>query len=74
MDTALTRSVRELEDIRIDADPEQLRIVFSNLLLNAAQAMERRFTRMRDRDARETSRTSCVKSRSLMLMKSARCR
>ncbi len=29
------------EDTGIDADPEQLRIVFSNLLLNAAQAMER---------------------------------
>ncbi len=29
------------EDAAIDADPEQLRIVFANLLLNAAQAMER---------------------------------
>jgi PAS domain S-box-containing protein len=30
------------DDVSIDADAEQLRIVFSNLLLNAAQAMERR--------------------------------
>jgi PAS domain S-box-containing protein len=30
------------DDVLIDADAEQLRIVFSNLLLNAAQAMDRR--------------------------------
>jgi PAS domain S-box-containing protein len=32
----------EADDVLIDADAEQLRIVLSNLLLNAAQAMERR--------------------------------
>ncbi len=30
------------EDLAVDADAEQLRIVFANLLLNAAQAMDRR--------------------------------
>jgi len=32
----------EADDTVLDADPDQLRIVLSNLLLNAAQAMERR--------------------------------
>jgi PAS domain S-box-containing protein len=32
----------EADDTVLDADPDQLRLVLSNLLLNAAQAMERR--------------------------------